>query len=225
MTMIEHVYRRTIASRLVDVTCVATCDAEIRDVAESFGSRVIMTSSAHQRASDRVAEAVQHLEAEIVVMVQGDEPMIRPEMIDLAVEPLLKEAEVCCVNLIAKISSLEDLLNPNTIKVVMDSNNNALYFSREAIPTPRLAGLEKIPAYKQVCIIPFRRDTLFEFNRLSPTRLEEAESIDMLRLLEHGYPVRLVESPYETQSVDTPQELSLVADKMRRDPFFLRYSA
>ena len=222
--MIEHVYRRTIASRLVDVTCVATCDSEIRDVAESFGSQVIMTSPAHQRASDRVAEAVQRVEAEIVVMVQGDEPMIRPEMIDLAIEPFLKEPEVCCVNLIAKIGSMEDLLNPNTIKVVMDRNNNALYFSREAIPTPRLAGLEKIPAYKQVCVIPFRRETLFEFSRLSPTPLEEAESIDMLRLLEHGYPVRMVESPYESQSVDTPQELSLVEEKMRRDPFFLGHS-
>lgn len=221
--MIEHVYRRTAAAKVIDALWVATCDQDIREAAESFGGQVIMTSADHQGASDRVAEAARQVDAEIVVMIQGDEPMVRPEMIELAIIPFCNERDVACVNLVARIETVEELLNPNVINVVMDRSNNALYFSREPIPCRRVLGFERIAAYKQVCIIPFRHETLMKFADLSPTPLEQAESIDMLRLLEHGYKVRLVETEFETHAVDIPEDILKVEELIRKDPLTKQY--
>ena len=221
--MIEHVYRRTALCRTLEAVYVATCDNEIRSAVEAFGGKAIMTSPEHQRASDRVAEATQRLDADIVVMVQGDEPMTMPEMVDQAVAPMLDDSLVQCVNLVKRIEIEEEFLNPNTIKVVMDREGNALYFSREPIPARQKLGFDKLPVFKQVCIIPFRRDFLLTYASLKPTPLEEAESIDMLRLLEHGFKVRLVETGYDTHAVDTPADLELVESLMRDDPLVDRY--
>ena len=222
-TMLEHVYHRTAMCRLLDDVFVATCDDEIRDAAEGFGSRVIMTSSEHQRASDRIAEAAEELEADIVVLIQGDEPMIVPEMIDSALGPMLNEPAVVCVNLAKRIESEEEYRDPNTIKVVIDLNGDALYFSREPVPTGQILGFGKIPVFKQVCIIPFRRDLLLKYARLEPTPLEQAESVDMMRFLEHGYRVRLIETEVSTHAVDTPADLAMVESLMERDPLLDRY--
>ena len=208
--MIEHVYRSTAACRALDDVLVATCDAEIARVVEAFGGRVVMTSPAHERASDRVAEAVQHDNAGIVVMVQGDEPMIVPGMIEEAISPLLDEPELGCVNLVAPISTIEELRDPNTIKVVMGIDGNALYFSREPIPALRDRRFLLGRWHKQVCVIPFRREALTRFAELPPTPLEQAESIDMLRFIEHGIPVRLVPTDIVTHAVDTSEDLRLV---------------
>jgi 3-deoxy-manno-octulosonate cytidylyltransferase (CMP-KDO synthetase) len=221
--MIEHVYWRTRMCRTLDDVCVATCDREIANVTEKFGGRAIMTSSEHQRASDRVAEVAQNAEADIFVLVQGDEPMIFPEMIDLALGPLLHDPAVLCANLAAPIRSVEEFEDPNTIKVVMAKNGDALYFSREPIPTRHRMSFGQFPAYKQVCVIPFRRDFLLRYTALEPTPLEQAESIDMLRALEHGYPIRLVRSDYVTQSVDTPADMARVEALMKNDPLISRY--
>ena len=221
--MIEHVYRRTALCQTLEAVYVATCDDEIRSAVEAFAGKAIMTSPEHQRASDRVAEAAQHLDADIVVMVQGDEPMTMPEMVDQAVAPMLDDPQVQCVNLVKRIEIEEEFLSPNTIKVVMDCEGNALYFSREPIPTRQKLGFDKLPVFKQVCIIPFRRDFLLTYASLKPTPLEEAESIDMLRLLEHGFKVRLVETGYDTHAVDTPADLELVESLMRDDPLVDRY--
>ena len=159
-SMIEHVYRRTAASTLVDQVYVATCDDEIGREVQGFGGGVIMTSSKHERASDRVAEAAQTLDMDIVVMVQGDEPMIVPNMVDAAVQPMLDDEEIDCVNLAKPIDSEDEFLDPNTIKVVMDHNSDALYFSREPIPSRRIRDFTLIPVFKQVCIIPFRYDDI-----------------------------------------------------------------
>ena len=223
LPMVEHVYRRTAMSSVVSAAYVATCDTEIYDAVGAFGGRAIMTSPDHQRASDRVAEAASNLEADIIVMVQGDEPMTYPQMIELAVEPLVEDSRVVCSNLVKRIESLNEFLDSNTIKVVTDRTGNALYFSREPIPTRRVLNFEQIPVYKQVCIIPFRRDFLLEYARLEPTPLEKAESIDMLRLLEHGYKVRLVESDFETHAVDTPADLARVEEMMKADPLTQSY--
>lgn len=221
--MIEHVYYRTALCQSLDETYVATCDEEIRHAVEEFGGKAIMTSPEHQRASDRVAEAAQHLDAGVVVMVQGDEPMTVPEMIDLAVAPMLDDPQVRCVNLAKRIETEEEFLNPNTIKVVMDRQGDALYFSREPIPTRQKLGFEKLPTFKQVCVIPFRRKLLFTYASLEPTPLEQAESVDMLRLLEHGYKVRLAETDYDTYAVDTPADRDLVESLMRDDPLVDEY--
>ena len=224
-TMLEHVYQRTALCRLLDDVFVATCDDEIRDVAEGFGCKVIMTSSAHQRASDRIAEAAENLEAAVVVLIQGDEPMIVPEMIDAALAPMLSDPAVACVNLAKRIETEEEYRDPNTIKVVTDLKGDALYFSRDSIPTGHILGFGKIPVFKQVCIIPFRRDLLLKYAQLEATPLEQAESVDMMRLLEHGYRVRMVETEVSSHAVDTPADLARVQTLMESDPLLDRYAA
>ena len=187
LPMIEHVYRRARLCALLDDTIVAACDDAIKSAAEHFGATVIMTSAQHERATDRTAEAVDGFEADIVVMIQGDEPLIAPSMIEEALTPLLKDAGVCCVNLAHEITSESDYVDRNTVKVVLDRNDDALYFSRAPIPATTFAVA---PALKQVCVIPSRRTMLQRFAALPPTPLEQAEAIDMLRLIEHGYPIR-----------------------------------
>lgn len=216
--MIEHVVRRAASCALLDAVYVATCDEEIRNVVEGFGGSVIMTSAAHERASDRIAEAADHFAGEIIVMIQGDEPMITPGMIDTAVAPLLQDASVECVNLACRIVDRNDYLDPNTIKVVTNDRGDALYFSRSPIPAIDFSGAEHPAVFKQVCVIPFRRSFLQEFARLAPTPLEGAESIDMLRIVEHGARVRIVETEVDTHAVDTPGDLRLVEILMRDDP-------
>ncbi|MFQ5891098.1 MAG: 3-deoxy-manno-octulosonate cytidylyltransferase [Gemmatimonadota bacterium] len=222
--MVEHVYRRAILCKALSAVYVATCDDEIRRAVEAFGGRVVMTSPAHERASDRAAEASEGLRADVVVMLQGDEPMVTPEMIGAVVEPFVEDATIVCTNLVKRIEREEEFEDRNTIKVVMDERKFALYFSREPIPTRRIVGFGGLPAYKQVCVIPFRREFLLEFAQLRPTPLEQAESIDMLRVLEHGYRVKLVETSENTQAVDTPGDLALVESLMRWDPLVRTYA-
>ncbi len=221
--MIEHIYKRVAMSKSLHATYIATCDEAIREVAEGFGAPVIMTSDIHQRASDRVAEAVVYLDADLIVMVQGDEPMTHPDMIDAAVAPFKTDPKLGCVNLVRKIDQEADYLDPNTIKVVMNQNLDALYMSRRPIPTLAKTGFADTAVYKQVCIIPFRRSTLFEYTKLPPTPLEQLESIDMLRLLEHGLQVKMVPTEYNTQAVDTEADLQRVAELMKTDPLISRY--
>lgn len=224
--MIEHVVRRTAMCDRLDAVYVATCDEEIRIAAEAFGGTVLLTSAAHERASDRVAEAAESIEADIIVMIQGDEPMITPPMIVAALTPMLQDASVGCVNLVRRVVSREEYLDVNTIKVVMNVHGDALYFSRAAIPAAGSAGGHEVgtpPVFKQVCVIPFQRDFLREFARLPPTPLERRESIDMLRAVEHGRRVRLVETGVDTHAVDTPEDLRLVESLMKDDPLLLRY--
>ncbi len=221
--MIEHVFCRTSMCVEVAEVWVATCDEEIKKAVEEFGGPVIMTSPMHERASDRVAEASERIQADIVVMVQGDEPMITPEMISAAVAPMLDDRSIECVNLARRIISREEYLDPNTIKVVMNEANYALYFSRAPIPAINSAGLDRVSVFKQVCVIPFRRDFLREFTRLAQTPLERVESIDMLRALEHGHGVRLVQTEVETHAVDTLADLLLVEALMQGDPLVQTY--
>jgi 3-deoxy-manno-octulosonate cytidylyltransferase (CMP-KDO synthetase) len=225
-SMLEHVYKRVALSRSLDATYIATCDEEIRRVAEDFGAPVIMTADTHERASDRVAEAVAGTDAELIVMVQGDEPMTRPEMIDIAIEPFQHDPELGCVNLVRPIDNQADFSDFNTIKVVMDQRGNAIYMSRQPIPTMTLSSLENFSptsAFKQVCVIPFRRQTLLDFARLPSTPLEKLESVDMLRLLEHGYQVKMVRTEFNTQAVDTQADLERVAILMMADPLVGSY--
>ena len=212
--MLGHVYERVAKSPLLDVTAVATCDQEIFDYIESIGGVAVMTGDRHERASDRCAEALNKLEQanrtryDVVVMVQGDEPMTHPDMIAEAVQPLLDDPSVQVVNLLGEISDVAEFEDRNCIKVVCDLNRNALYFSREPIPTR--CKVDEIPMGKQVCIIPFRRDFLLEYTGLAPTPLEIAESVDMMRVLEHGMKVRMAPTKHSTQAVDTLEDLKKV---------------
>ena len=177
-----------------------------------FGAKVVMTSAGHERASDRVAEAAPAIAADIVVMIQGDEPMIRPEMISAAVAPLLPDPIASLAPTSPPPSATEEeLRDPNTIKIVMSRDGRALYFSRQPIPTRAARHSSRGDWLKQVCVIPFRRDGLRTFRALRAGRLEKAESIDMLRFLENGIPVHVVRTEFVTYAVDTPEDLERVA--------------
>lgn len=232
MPMVGHVYHRAKMSKTLKEVYIATCDKEVADYAQSIGAKWVMTKDTHERASDRTAEAMLTIEAEtgqkpdVVVMIQGDEPMITPEMIDMAVEPFLKPNSIDVLNLMAPIGSVEEHMDPNCPKVVVDKESNALYFSREPIPSAKKwNGKDPRPCYKQVCIIPFTRDFLLKFNELEPTPLEIVESIDMNRVLEHGYKVKMVLEHVETYPVDTPEDLLRVEKHMASDPLLKQYAA
>lgn len=221
--MLEHVYRRVSLCEHLDGTIIATCDDAIRRAANDFAAPVIMTSDTHTRASDRVAEAARDLEADVIVMVQGDEPMIHPDMIDAAVAPFRTDDRIGCVNLSRRIDTPEEYENPDTIKVVTDINDNAMYMTRARIPTLTRAGLADTIALKQVCVIVFSRSQLELYARLAPTPLEQYESIDMLRLMEHGHAVHMVRTERDTIAVDRPEDVQRVEDMLKNDALVKSY--
>ena len=218
--MIEHVYKNVEKCELLTKTVVATCDEEIFDFIKSINGQVVMTSDKHERASDRCAEALAVLEQDdnllydIVVMVQGDEPMTHPDMITEALTPMLENPEIVVTNLMGDISSDDEFDDRNCIKVVCDLKNNALCFSREPIPTRRFGN---VPMKKQVCVIPFTREFLLQYTKLPPTPLEIAESVDMMRVLEHGEKVKMVPTKHQTYPVDTESDLTRVEELMQKN--------
>ena len=212
--MIGHVYEKVSKCSLLTETAVATCDQIIHDYILSIGGKAVMTSACHERASDRCAEALLALENkmavtfDIVVMIQGDEPMVSPEMIRDAVQPMLEDPKLLVTNLVGKINDPGEFEDRNSIKVVCDLQSYALYFSREPIPSRARSG--NVPMGKQICVIPFRRNFLLKYTKLAPTPLEVAESVDMMRVLEHGYKVRMVQTEHQSYSVDTEEDLEKV---------------
>jgi 3-deoxy-manno-octulosonate cytidylyltransferase (CMP-KDO synthetase) len=220
--MIEHVYRRVGLTPELAATVVATCDEEIAHHMRSIGGRVVMTSSHHERASDRCAEALEKIEQEdgvkfdIVVMVQGDEPLVHPDMLTEAIAPMLTNSSILITNLLGRIADDHEFEDRNCIKTVCDRAGNALYFSREPIPT-RAKGVNA-PMGKQICVIPFRRQFLIDYTNMAATPLEIAESVDMMRVLENGLKVFMVPTRYDTQAVDTEADRLKVEQMLRTDP-------
>ena len=227
--MVGHVYFRSKMSQALDEVYIATCDQEICDYASSIGATGIMTADTHERATDRSAEAMEKIEAmtgekaDVVVIIQGDEPLLVPQMVDDVIAPLQEDPEVMVANLMSPLKNHEEFEDPNEVKVVVDKNGFALYFSREPIPSVKKGGKD-IPMMRQLCIMPFRRDFLLTFNNLPPTPLEIIESIDMLRLLENGYKVKIVPTESDSYSVDTPEDLAKVEQLMENDPLLARYA-
>ena len=227
MPMIGHCYHRTRLAPGISEVYVATCDQIIADYIESIGGKVVMTSRLHDRASTRTAEALEILEedlsekVDVVVMVQGDEPIIAPSVVG---ETLVhfNEEKVKIVNIMSEIMSKDVFFDKNNVKVVVDCNNDALYFSREPIPSP-WKGWEQLPRFMQTGIIAFRRDALVDFNSMSETALERHESIDMNRILESGGSIRMVATSDFTIGVDTQEELSLAEEFLRKDKSIERY--
>ena len=228
MPMIGHVYKRVKMSKTLSEVYVATCDTEIYDYIESIGGKAVMTSDCHERCTDRCAEAMLKIEKEtdekcdIMVVVQGDEPLTFPQMIDEAVGPMKEDKSIVITNLVANIDTVEAFENPNEVKVVMDKFNNALYFSREPIPS-RKKGILEVPMKKQVCVIPFTRDFLLEYNEMEPTPLEIIESVDMMRILENGMKVKMIPTEYITKAVDTKEDLDKVCELMIGDSIWKKY--
>lgn len=227
--MIGHVFFRTRRCSLLSETYVATCDKEIYDYIEKVGGKAIMTADTHERCTDRTAEAMLKIEkntgskADIVIMVQGDEPMVTPKMIEQAINPMLSNPNIQVVNLMARMQTVEEFEDPNEVKVVVGLVGCALYFSREPIPS-RKKGYSEVPMLKQVCIMPFRRDYLLRFNAMPETPLERIESVDMMRIIEHGGKVYMVMTDIYTMSVDTQEDLEKVIQLMKNDKLLSVYS-
>ncbi|GMU94193.1 MAG: 3-deoxy-manno-octulosonate cytidylyltransferase [Candidatus Hydrogenedentota bacterium] len=217
--MIQRVYERCAESRTLASLYVATDDRRIQEIVEGFGGKAIMTSADHPSGTDRLAEAVNEIEADIVVNIQGDQPFIDPVMIDEAVRPLLDDSRVEMCTLMHPISRDADLTDPAVVKVVVDLVGNALYFSRALVPYPRNRDLNRV-VYEHVGLYVYRRDFLLKLARLAPTPLEQVESLEQLRVLEHGHRIRVVETrckdhAFSGFSVDTEEDLQRAEAMLR----------
>jgi 3-deoxy-manno-octulosonate cytidylyltransferase (CMP-KDO synthetase) len=222
-TMIEHVWQRVRLNARIDDIYIATCDEEIKTVAKSFGAKVIMTASDHERCSDRVAEACRKLmdqgeDFDIILNIQGDEPLLHPNSLDLLIEPFLREKNIAAVNLIETLETSEEINNTNNVKAIFDQNGFALYFSRLPIPF----GLNH-QHYKQLGVYGLTKETILKYAEIDETPLEIAESVDMLRFIEHGIPVKIALSHYKTKGVDTPEDRDQVHIKLETDEIFQQY--
>jgi 3-deoxy-manno-octulosonate cytidylyltransferase (CMP-KDO synthetase) len=207
--MIEHVYRRTAAARSIASVIVATDDDRILRTVRAFGGDARMTSAAHQSGTDRIAEIAATLTCTVVVNVQGDEPLIEPEMIDEAVAPFSSHDGLMMSTLRRRIDEESDRTNPNVVKVVADRSGFALYFSRAALPFRR-EGCPPAPAWRHVGLYAYRRECLMELAALPPTDMEQAEALEQLRALEHGIRIQAVETRFDSVSVDTAEDLERV---------------
>jgi 3-deoxy-manno-octulosonate cytidylyltransferase (CMP-KDO synthetase) len=205
--MIQHVYENAARSKTLEQLIVATDDERIMAAVAAFGGRAVLTSRDHSTGTDRVAEVVRGLDVEVVVNIQGDEPFVHPGMIDEVVQPLLDDPALPMCTSMHAITDAADHSNPNVVKVVFDLAGNALYFSRSLVPYPRKS--EGHRAFEHVGMYAYRKGFLLKYAGLPQTPLEKLESLEQLRVLEHGYRLRVVETrqDYIPLSVDTPEDL------------------
>ena len=213
-TMIEMVYRSAAASR-VGRTVVATDDPRIAREVERFGGEVMITSSSHHSGTERVEEASRGMEAEVVVNVQGDEPFIRPGMIDQLAEELLNDSSLDTVTLTKEIDSEAEYHDPGVVKVVTDSSGFALYFSRAPIPYRK--NKMEAPPYKHVGVYGFRKGFLRRFVSWPPGRLETEEGLEQLRILENGHKIKTLVTAWNTIGIDTPEDLRRALERLKKE--------
>lgn len=227
MPLVGHCYYRTCLALGRENTVVATCDAEIAEYVERIGGRAVMTSAAHTRATTRSAEAAEKIEAtegkkvDIVLMVQADEPLTDPKDL-LGLVDHFDNSDVSIVNMMRRASSMEEFANKDNVKVVVDLAQDALYYSREPIPS-LWKGWEHLPMNIQTGIIGFRHDALARFNAMDETPLEQAESVDMNRVLETGGKIRMFSTDHPMVSVDVPEEVRQAEELLRGDPVLPQY--
>lgn len=214
--MIEHVWQRVRQCHSLEDVLIACDDERIFTAAKNFGAKAVMTRQDHESGTDRIAEAVEKISVDIVVNIQGDEPLINPGVIDALAEILLNDANVPMATVIKKIESEDEVNNPNVVKVVRDKKGNALYFSRSAVPFNR----EKKPfketvSYKHLGLYAYRKDFLLGYKNLPASQLEAAEKLEQLRALEAGHRIMTIETNHETVGVDTPADLQRVESMMK----------
>ncbi len=221
--MIQWVYERTKLSSLVNRVIVATDDERIKQVVTSFGGEACMTSSAHPTGTDRIAEVAGKFDCDIVINVQGDEPLIQPGMIDEAAAPLVRDPSIPMGTLCREIENPDEVFDPNVVKAVFDKNGFALYFSRAPIPWNRdlwvgTKTLSGMPAgdgfHKHIGLYVYRRDFLLRYAKLPQTPLEEREKLEQLRALEHGHRIKVTVTRHESFGVDIPADLSKILQQL-----------
>ncbi len=229
--MIQWVYEGVTQSKLIDEVIVATDDQRILEAVQSFGGKAMMTSPHHYTGTDRVAEVARKLKSEIIVNVQGDEPLLKGQIIDKAIRPLLKDDSLFMSSLMTRIEVIKDWLNPHQGKVVVDQKSFALYFSRSPIPFPRDFKVEQIlsnPAdkrgifskrvFKTIGLYVYRRHFLLKLSRMKPTPLEKLEKLEQLRVLENGYRIKVILVDYEPIGVDIPEDIQKVVEVLSSHP-------
>ena len=217
LPMVEHVRRRAALQEAgVDDVVVATCDVSIRDAVMAAGGRAVMTADTHERCTDRIEEAARRIDAGIVVMVQGDEPLLLPEAVKQIAAPLVADPSIVCTNLLSPLESEDDRNNPDIVKAACAVNGDIMYFSRAPIPLFR--SKVDVPVFRQTGIMAFRADLLKRYSTLPETPLERAESVDMFRLIEHSIPIRGVRVNYRTVGVDRPEDVPAVERLLQEDP-------
>lgn len=229
--VIQHVYEQVAAADSLDAVFAATDDKRIFDVVNNFGGKAVMTSSSHVSGTDRIAEAAKNIDCEIIVNVQGDEPFIRPGMVDDIVKLLIDDPRAAISTLAKKTTNIEEILSPDVVKVVMDNEGFAMYFSRAPIPYYRdewqvqntdkkslgsvlwVLGSEKdlrpqtFFCYKHIGIYGFRKEALLDFSLMGQGRLEMIEKLEQLRALASGMKIKVKETPYDTFGIDTVEDL------------------
>jgi len=208
--MIEHVYRRVAASPAVSQVIVATDDLRIATRVNDFGGRVRLTKATHDTGTDRLAEVAASLDCDVVVNIQGDEPLVDPGAITELVKPFATDPGIQMTTLFRRIHKPAELTNPNIVKVVVDRGGYALYFSRAPIPYVRDPRGGWPPLYRHIGLYGYRRNALLVLASLEPTPLERAEALEQLRALEHGIRIKAVETQYESFEVNTPEDLEEV---------------
>ena len=215
--MIQWVVQRALEATCVDSVHVATDDIRIRDAVQAFGGNVVMTSANCRSGTDRVAEAAQHLGVgmqDVVINIQGDQPLVDPRSFDAVVQPFVDDATVKMSTLAFTIQDEREITDPKDVKVTIDNNGDALYFSRATIPYGR-DGLTGYEIYKHLGVYAYTREFLECFRRLTPGRLERIEKLEQLRAMEHGYRIRVVVTPYDSPEVDLPVDIKRIEKKMR----------
>jgi 3-deoxy-manno-octulosonate cytidylyltransferase (CMP-KDO synthetase) len=217
--IVQHVYERSKQAKTLSDVIVATDDERVKSVVESFGGKCVLTSLQHPSGTDRVAEVARQLDCDVVVNIQGDEPLISPEAIDAAVQPFFSDPTLKMTTLATPIVDEGEYLNPNVVKVVVDRDGFALYFSRSPLPFFRPKGkMREVPQFslpedapfrplRHIGLYAYRREFLLQFAQWAPTDLERSEGLEQLRALEHGVRIKVVVTPYRSVGVDTPEDL------------------
>ncbi|MDP2654860.1 MAG: 3-deoxy-manno-octulosonate cytidylyltransferase [Candidatus Omnitrophota bacterium] len=209
--MIQHVWQQVKKCRLLDEVLIACDDKRIVEAARGFSAKAVMTSPEHASGTDRIAEAVENIPANIIVNIQGDEPLIRPSVIDNLAKALIQDDECPMATVIKPIQDEDELSDPNVVKVVINQNRHAMYFSRAPVPYIRDKKSSKnVVYYKHIGLYAYKKSFLRTFTRLPPSRLEQIERLEQLRALEAGYKIRTVVTNYESVGVDTPEDLQKV---------------
>jgi len=215
--MIQRVWEQAKQAFLLDDLIIACDDERVAKVCNEFGAKVVLTAKGHISGSDRISEVVNPIDVKIVINIQGDEPLVHPMMIDTLAQTLLDDSSLSMVTLMKKIEDPNDIEDPHVVKVVVDKNNFALYFSRAPIPHKAHNCEVKSPAYyKHIGLYGYTKDFLFTYKNLPVSQLEMIEQLEQLRVLEAGFRIKVIETKYDTIGVDKPQDIDKVIEYLKK---------
>lgn len=215
--MLQHVWEKAKQAFSLEDLIIACDDERVAKVAKEFGAKVVMTSTGHACGTDRICEVINPLDVKIVINIQGDEPLIHSTMIDNLASALIKNNSISMATVMKKIEDPALINDPNVVKVVVDKNNFALYFSRSAIPHHAPNSEVKSPVYyKHIGLYGYTKDFLFTYKKMPVSRLEKTERLEQLRVLEEGFKIKVIETKYDTIGVDTPEDMARLKEFLER---------